>query len=989
MRHYSAILLIITGCFCLSLSSSAAVLVYDPIPIGDGSNNTTYIAGQDLSGTNADVLATQGAYSGGWQWPANWGVVNEGLNYTDGEIQLDVSGGALEKLYGTTSFRNLTFRKFSGATQTTTYFSCLIRFMDFGTGVDTRVGLGKLSSGLGATAYLSVNSSGVARAYMYGTASVDSFQLETNLTYLIVGRQEYDVNDGGANLSERVTLWLQPQLGLPAEPLTTETDKFLFRLEAMSDASNYLSDYIGARAAESAPVNILVDEYRVASSWTEVVPTTSAVILYEPVPIGNGTNDQTYIENQSLYGDNSNVLATTGLYNGVWQWAANYGVTAKGLDYVDEARHKQLLVSGGAFNKLYGNISYRNSTVRRFSGVAKKTTYFSTIVQWQSFGDGVETRLGLARLDGTISMMAYLSVDKNGTAKIILYGTPSSNSLTLDAGTTYLLVGRIEYDMDGIGSERFSVWLQPRLDRDTGPEAGETSDFLERFEVISNADDSLADFIGGRGDEGDGPNQVDFRVDEYRVGWTYQSVIPCEDSYNVTEKWLTANLPELTQPLNGRLPVFIWGNPRQYSATDETYVDNMYKRGLCYTPNIAGDRTSDAADKMSILEQKGYYRPVIMQTCGTVSFINAAHQVPAIVDAVNYPCLGYFQDKTNAAASRTGSFMTDLQNLGMSPNLFLFDWENWCKFLYAMADPALDTTLTNRLAEANKCPRCLANLSSNDLSSNQMYLNAVETKRGLATKDGLFAPVKNILPNSLVGNYFSTSFVASNQSLGNISQAVGWYGSQADLSMFVGYGNRYDKMKNAAFVGWNMFRYYLERYTQTTLNQVAGEQQIIWTCRLLSGDAMEDENEVNHIIYTANGDPITLYAWPRASYREYLRHCMLRDAKSFGIFYPQGNTLAQALGYQRELSDVLAVINEMHGYDDVLDTGTVLNNAGLPGDYYDHTAAVVWSGVATATKAVIRAISFTGATVNINVSVFGRTESVDATVAGVTYIINR
>lgn len=969
----------------------ADVLLYDPFPVSDGYGDPNYIYGKtytadtDLSGDNNTIDATDGAYAGGWQWPANWNVVHEGLSRTSGDLQLEATGGSLDKLHGTTSFRNYTLRKFAGATATTTYFSFLVRFTHFGDGVGTRVGLGNLGTSLSMTAYLTVSKTGLAKAVMYDSTSQDAVQLETDRTYLVVGKLEYNVTDGGSNTSEHLTFWVQPQLGLQAEPTSDQSDLFVGWMEAMSNANDVVSNYIGARASESLPVAVAVDEYRIATTWQQAMPATASLILYDPVPIGDGAANQTYIADQSLSGTNSDVLAATGSYNGAWQWSANYGATSQGLDYI--AGTKKLLTTGGAFHKLHGDTTYRNLTVRPFDGTSAKTTYFSCLIQWDHFGNDVDTRFGLARLNSTISMMAYLSVNAQGVAKSYLYNTSSANTGQLETGVTYLIVGRLEYDIDTQNSERLTLWIQPALDRDIAPESGETGAYLSQFQVTATGD-SVANYIGGRGGEA---APVDFRIDEYRVGWAYAAVVPSKDYYCVTEKWVTTNLSALSQPLGTRLPVLIWGNPIQYDTSDADYVGNLYQRGLCYTPNVATDRTAGAAAKISALQTLGGYRPMIMQSCGQATFANAPHDYLGSETSSTYPCLGYYLDKKTVEATRTAGLLTDVTNLGMSPNLFLFDWENWCRWIYEIDNPDTDAMLTDRRTHATACGRCVANLTQQDLASNQAYLNAVEAKRALVLKDGLYAPVRAAFPDALVGNYWTTSFVRSDQPLGNVSRAVGWHGGGAELSMFVGYGNRYDKMKSSTFVGWNTFRYFLQRYSEETREAVGNEIQIPWTCRLLPSDAMEDENGVNHQIFAANGTPIPLYAWPRSSYREYLRHCMLRGARTFAIFYPQTDpgTYAQYLGYQRELSDVLQVVNEMHACDDVLDTGTVLNKSDLPGNYDSTTDAVVWSGVATADKAVIRAVSFTGATVVVQVSVFGRTENVNATVQGTTTIINR
>ena len=117
---------------------------------------------------------------------------------------------------------------------------------------------------------------------------------------------------------------------------------------------------------------------------------------------------------------------------------------------------------------------------------------------------------------------------------------------------------------------------------------------------------------------------------------------------------------------------------------------------------------------------------------------------------------------------------------------------------------------------------------------------------------------------------------------------------------------------------------------------------------------------------------------------------MLRGAKSFVIFHPNSSSNdGNRTFWLREVPDVLSVFNEMHAYDSILDSGTILNLTDIPGDYYSSTNAVVWSGVQGSTQAVVRAVSFTGQNETVTVTVFGRQEQLTATPAGTTYVIDR
>jgi hypothetical protein len=981
--------------FAATHSTWSSVVLYDPFPIGDGTGDLTYIADRSLSGDNVDTLATTGQYIGNWHWSANFGVIEDGLTYTTGAKMLSVSGGALEKLYGGQSYRNLTLRKYSGAAQTTTYFSGLLRWGSFGSGVDTRFGLGTLEVSLKTMAYLAVNRTGVATARLYGTASTETVQLETGKTYFIVGKLEYDVEDGASNESERLTLWICPKLDLATEPGVDDTDQYIARLVVTSDENDWTGDYIGARADEGMeagemdddPVVLHADEYRIGETWADVTPCVDAVILYDPFPIGDGSNDETYIAEQSLSGDNNDTLATIGQWTQGWLWAANFGVAADPLKFHQDDR--QLTTAGGCIEKLYGSQSFRNFTSRRFDGALSTTMYFSGLLRWGSFGSGVDTRFGLGSYTTRLNMRAILHVNNSGVGTVRLYGDAAPGSVQLSANTTYLVVGRVEFDVDANDSERLTLWISPTLTLDEGPASGDTGHFVARFEVTSDTYDETLNYIGCRADEGESGGVPDedpvvLWVDEYRVGKTYKSVTPDEPYNTVSIEDLLAEVDELDQPLGSRLPVFIWGNPAATSPDHEYYVEELYKRGLAYTANIC--HMSDAAyERLRIMEDKSYHRGIVMQAYGQANFGNIEHEPPAQQDGDDYPCLGGTSAKETSEQARAANDITKLQNESVEPTVLLFDWENWCRFKNPI-DVATHQGLSDRYDEAEICPDCIANCSAY-LTSKQTYLNGVEYHRGRILNSCMFTPFRNAFSGVEIGNYYTVSHVRSDQPLGNVTRAVGWHGSGADFSQPVGYGNYLNKLYNPDYSGWNCFKIHLQELSRVARNQVGDEYQLPWTCRVLPGYAVEDdENGFDKIV---NGT-LQCYAWTRSAYKEYLRHCMLRGAKSFVIFHPNSSSNdGNRTFWLREVPDVLSVFNEMHAYDSILDSGTILNLTDIPGDYYSSTNAVVWSGVQGSTQAVVRAVSFTGQNETVTVTVFGRQEQLTATPAGTTYVIDQ
>lgn len=1000
-RSVVANLLSILPCLVLSMPSRGDVLLYDPFPVASQGDSSTYQQNTNLSGSNATVFATEGTYAGSWQWPANFAVTATGLEYTHDSLQLVTAGGSIEKQHGDITYRNFTARKFASATKITTYFSYLIRFKSFGEGVDTRAGLGNYNSGLKYMAYLSVNSSGLATAYMYDSVSSTSVQLDLNRTYLVVGVLEYDVTIDQSTGNERLTLYLQPRLDLSDAPDLASTGDFQSAMTVYSSTRDDLADYVGSRGDEGMNNNVLdadpadmaIDEWRVGTTWLDVVPSSQALILHDAFPTGDGSNSLTYIAAQNLASTNGTVLAQTGLWAGAWQWGANFQVTDRNLTFI--GHNQKLQTSDGSLSKLYGDTSFRNYTVRKFSGATRQTTYFSAVAKWDSFGSGVDTRIGLAADSPSLNMMAYLRVTSAGVAYATLYTAQTSQSVTLAPHVNYMIVGKLEYDVDASNAERLTLWLQPDMDSDNGPDA---SGCLTRFEVTSSASDWTANMIGARSDDGMNGTQVDvdpivFAIDEYRVGLTYRAVVPFSVDDTALYGDLINTVPTMTTSLGSRMPIFIWGNPLQYDVDDDTFVTELYQRGLCYSPNYLEINTTDrngVYNKLHLMQQHGYFRPIVMQTFGNNEFASAKHTAPAKQDSENYPGLGDYQSSKATLLSRMITFLNDLsQTQQLTMTTFLFDWETWCRSVIQQ-NPATNATLIGQYDEALLCPHCDSVLPTSYLDTLQGYLTGTETLRAQILKDCLFDPVHTTYPAAKAGNYYTISHVKTSDPLGTLTQAVGWYGSNADFSMPIYYGNNFNQMYDPDKVGWNLFKLYLQNLTELTRNQVSGQFQIPWVCRILYQHAVVgDENACKMVIQAPSG-PKTTYAWPRDAYREFLRHALLRGAKTFAIFSPnKGEAQGNREHWLMEASDALTVINEMNAYGSILDTGTILNSTDIPGDPYNLSNAVVWSGMATADTAVIRAKSFTGYNEWVEIPIFDRVETVLATPQGTTYQIDR
>ena len=93
--------------------------------------------------------------------------------------------------------------------------------------------------------------------------------------------------------------------------------------------------------------------------------------------------------------------------------------------------------------------------------------------------------------------------------------------------------------------------------------------------------------------------------------------------------------------------------------------------------------------------------------------------------------------------------------------------------------------------------------------------------------------------------------------------------------------------------------------------------------------------------------------------------------------------------YLTELQDVAGPFAEMRRFADILREGEPLNLADPPGQANSREDAVVWSGMATEDRAVVRAVSFTGETEELTIEVFGEQVDLQAPPEGQTWVLTR
>jgi|LSQX01.3.fsa_nt_gb hypothetical protein len=447
-------------------------------------------------------------------------------------------------------------------------------------------------------------------------------------------------------------------------------------------------------------------------------------------------------------------------------------------------------------------------------------------------------------------------------------------------------------------------------------------------------------------------------------------------------------IPALKEPLGHELGVMIWeasGRPDP-AAHDALEVERLLQeRGMCVPPNI-GKADEAGLDAIATIirhrQEQGWATPVLCQGWGQVFFRperSPAHQPPAEQDAKRFPCIARYEEPLLGEKARVEANLDALVARGIAPEIFLMDWELWYRAVW----PGDGSGFAAALEQALACPVCREQLPAEYLQSPADLMRGLEILRGEIARRAFAEPLKQRFPDAHIGNYFCGSHVRSDEPLTECSYVMGWHGSGFDFSQPRAYGNFWRYHRSAEHVGWNVFRQALGEYSHMARHQVGDEYQVPWSTRILSYEPVEP--------FEAQGGsgPLQVWAWPRESYREYQRHVLLRGAKGLCVFQTNRAVEGNRVAYLTELQDVAGVFAEMREFADILREGTPMNLDAPPGEAYSSEGAVVWSGMATNDRAVVRTVSFTGSTEEVTIAAFGEEITLQAPPEGQTWLITK
>jgi len=198
---------------------------------------------------------------------------------------------------------------------------------------------------------------------------------------------------------------------------------------------------------------------------------------------------------------------TSGWFDGSPEAAPNqntlgYVVTNGGMSY------STLTTGGNALNRGDDNIGVRRNFTAQSDG-----TYYTSFL-FSVGADPANTYAGLA-----VANRAYFGLAKFGTHSELVVGngfasgTPVSTGVTVQANTTYLLVGKI--DFSATGNDTISLWVNPTSsDQANAGAAGASYVNSSNFTALDHvqAYQSTAAY--------------NMTIDEFRLGTTWADVTP-------------------------------------------------------------------------------------------------------------------------------------------------------------------------------------------------------------------------------------------------------------------------------------------------------------------------------------------------------------------------------------------------------------------------------------------------------------------------------
>ncbi|MFC1681019.1 hypothetical protein ACFL1S_04390 [Pseudomonadota bacterium] len=315
------------------------------------------------------------------------------------------------------------------------------------------------------------------------------------------------------------------------------------------------------------------------------------------------------------------------------------------------------------------------------------------------------------------------------------------------------------------------------------------------------------------------------------------------------------------------------------------------------------------------------------------------------------------------AASQIRNIMASYREAGVTVDAAWLDYEG-LPFQANYIDAVTSLNGKEYLPSAS-----LANPRSFYHYTRRLWINLLSTY--------IAAPIREIYPKASVTNWLAVLSLPE-------YPARSWYGDALPMvgpTMFtatnpVAYG--IDTAFNSLIKVNSMTtqRDVDRAYTKILLRQVSADSYAI----------NKIAPELNSVVWVARwvrDDPSKLTPMmSRSAYREALRHLWLRGVDAMHIFSPIRKGFTESA--IQEIEDAVAVFDEMLEFNDFIEAGEIIQfNYGI-----NNQNPVLWSGLRTENRAIIRSISFSGKTESIAVKPWiGEEITLEVPNEGATFVL--
>lgn len=493
-----------------------------------------------LASSHSGTVADDGTWSNSWSGYANMlSATAQGLDYRHNDMKLWTrQGGA-----GTASntIRKGVARSIAAheSSQGDIYYSFLLDFSTLPTSNhEMLAGLGSSLTGNFPSAnyisLLNVEAGGAVRLVVNGVQSNSLFVLDDQV-HLFVARHQFDVNGE----IDRTTLWVDPKIG----GIDPGSANYTFESSGTLDMVDKFTVYHGPWSNDLFNGAYQLDEIRIGTTWASVTPAYRVVsdklLVYDAAscsPNYTAAADLNlsyeYNQGQSITSShNAQVTARSGQWVGAWTGNANMLQSnhdvANSLGYTDSAG-RSLLTGKGYFSTTSSPSRYVVSrTIAPQTAAETDRIFYSFLIRFTDLSllTGDRLLLGLAADPGSgsasLGYVSMLGVKEDARAYALTNGAWGSDSVALTENTTYLILGMLQWNVDGTQADRTKIWINPMLegfDPQSNAALNRDKDALGSLEMI----DRFSILHGWATGVWSGA----YRLDEIRIGLTWQSVLP-------------------------------------------------------------------------------------------------------------------------------------------------------------------------------------------------------------------------------------------------------------------------------------------------------------------------------------------------------------------------------------------------------------------------------------------------------------------------------